>query len=365
VLEYTRSNLPQDSEQRPDLGDVLSFLEVPIFVGQTLWGFLGFDDCREERRWGAEASEVLLTTAASLGEAIRRSQTEESLRQSEARNRQLLADSQRQSQRLGLLLRLSQSLGQEVEPESLYRTAVEAISSTFSYEMVSLYLQRGDELVMQHQVGYPQWLERVPLDRGVMARSVRLGQPILVSEARHDPDFVYLLPDICSDIAVPLTVQGRTIGVINLESRTIHFGQGDLELMTAVAAQVNMAVERTLGIAALREQETFYRKVLDNLADGVTLFEDETFIYVNAAGLKSSGAERPEQLVGKTFAEWLEHASVEDAPLPSKSYVSAMDHNTAIPFTEDRFRNLRGEIVETEVAVTPMTLRGKQISVVT
>ena len=29
----------------------LSFISVPIMVGRQWWGFLGFDDCKEERNW--------------------------------------------------------------------------------------------------------------------------------------------------------------------------------------------------------------------------------------------------------------------------------------------------------------------------
>ncbi|MDX2005833.1 MAG: EAL domain-containing protein [Meiothermus sp.] len=363
VLEYTYTAqaLPPGLDPPTEPGNPRSFLEVPIFVGRALWGLLGFEDRRHERRWGEDAVGVLRTTAASLGEAVQRGQTEESLRQSEARNRELLAASERQRQRLGLLLRLSQTLGHELEPGPLYRAAVEAISATFGYGMVSLYLRQGQELVMQHQVGYPEWLERIPLGNGVMARCLRSGQPVLIEEARQDPDFVYPLPDICSDIAVPLVVRGQAVGVINLESCTHHFGPDDLELMTAVAAQVSLAVERTLSFASLREQEAFYRNVLDNLADAVTLFEGGVFSYVNPAGLRTMGAERPEQVLGLSFTDWLKHASVPGSPLPSESYLQALEHSTPIPFTEDQFRNLHGEVVDIEIAITPTAFNGKQV----
>ncbi len=63
----------------------LSFISVPIMVGRKWWGFLGFDDCKEERRWSPEAIHVLKTAAALIAGAIEREQADEKIRLSEER----------------------------------------------------------------------------------------------------------------------------------------------------------------------------------------------------------------------------------------------------------------------------------------
>ncbi|TMJ38521.1 MAG: GAF domain-containing protein [Alphaproteobacteria bacterium] len=52
----------------------LSFISVPIMVGRKWWGFLGFDDCKEERSWSSEEIHVLKTAAALIAGAIEREQ---------------------------------------------------------------------------------------------------------------------------------------------------------------------------------------------------------------------------------------------------------------------------------------------------
>lgn len=69
---------------------VLSTAIVPIFVGNTWWGFMGFDDCVEARHWLPIIVETLKIAANTLGAAIRRVQIEEALRQSEERVRSFI-----------------------------------------------------------------------------------------------------------------------------------------------------------------------------------------------------------------------------------------------------------------------------------
>ncbi|NJM92788.1 MAG: GAF domain-containing protein, partial [Rhodospirillaceae bacterium] len=62
-----------------------SFISVPIMLRAGVWGFLGLDDCQEERVWHALEIEVLKTAAALIGGAIERAATDEALRNSRER----------------------------------------------------------------------------------------------------------------------------------------------------------------------------------------------------------------------------------------------------------------------------------------
>jgi diguanylate cyclase (GGDEF)-like protein/PAS domain S-box-containing protein len=55
---------------------ILSILMVPIFIDAELWGYIGFDACRQERDWTTSDESILVAVAASLGGALKRQQTE-------------------------------------------------------------------------------------------------------------------------------------------------------------------------------------------------------------------------------------------------------------------------------------------------
>jgi PAS domain S-box-containing protein len=62
-----------------------SFISVPIMLRSGVWGFLGLDDCQEERVWHALEIDVLKTAAALIGGAIERATIDDALRNSRER----------------------------------------------------------------------------------------------------------------------------------------------------------------------------------------------------------------------------------------------------------------------------------------
>lgn len=59
---------------------ILSIIMVPILIGSHLWGYIGFDDCRTERHWSNSEEAILQAMASSLGGALRRRETEATIR---------------------------------------------------------------------------------------------------------------------------------------------------------------------------------------------------------------------------------------------------------------------------------------------
>ena len=64
---------------------VLSFVSVPVMLRRGYWGFLGFDDCRNERTWSRHEIDVLATAGGLIAGAIERAETDGRLRASEER----------------------------------------------------------------------------------------------------------------------------------------------------------------------------------------------------------------------------------------------------------------------------------------
>lgn len=83
-------DFPESERRILDLQGIISILIVPIFIEETFWGFVGFDECRYQRRWTESEETILVAAAGSIGGAIVRKRMEEALRKSEARNCALL-----------------------------------------------------------------------------------------------------------------------------------------------------------------------------------------------------------------------------------------------------------------------------------
>ncbi len=58
---------------------IRSILLVPILIEAELWGYIGFDDCHQERQWTPEEESILMAMAASISEALKRAAMESAL----------------------------------------------------------------------------------------------------------------------------------------------------------------------------------------------------------------------------------------------------------------------------------------------
>ena len=172
-----------------------------------------------------------------------RKNTEQELRASELRYRELFAAAQRQSQELSLLDRVRSALARELELPIILRTVVEAIAKTFGYTHVSLYLLQGEYLILQHQVGYDHVFERIPVSEGISGRVVRGGRAVLVEDVTSEADYLAAMAGITSEVCVPLFDRGTVVGTLNVESTLgMQLGEADLRLMGTLSEDVSIAL---------------------------------------------------------------------------------------------------------------------------
>ncbi|MGA7614753.1 MAG: EAL domain-containing protein [Thermoanaerobaculia bacterium] len=89
IVDGRVRDFPTSERRLLEPQEIRSVAVVPVFVGSDLWGFIGFDDCLEERQWASTETDALRTAAETLAAAISRQHSEAALRISEARWRQL------------------------------------------------------------------------------------------------------------------------------------------------------------------------------------------------------------------------------------------------------------------------------------
>ncbi|HTE19251.1 MAG TPA: GAF domain-containing sensor histidine kinase [Armatimonadota bacterium] len=108
---------------------------------------------------------------------------------------------------------------------------------------------------------------------GITIWVVCSGVPYVTGDVRRDPHYVMFFPDVRSEIAVPLVNRdGRTIGVINIESEQIDaFSQRDLQLLVALSNQAAIAVS----VANYRAREAALIEIGNELASSTDM--DELF----------------------------------------------------------------------------------------
>jgi GAF domain-containing protein len=99
----------------------------------------------------------------------------------------------------------------------------------------------------------------IPLDseKSLVARAARTHEGVVVNDVRTDPDFLPnpLLPDTRAEMAVPMIVGGRVLGVLDVQSETVgRFTQIDINIKTTLASQIAVALENARSFQETQKQ---------------------------------------------------------------------------------------------------------------
>jgi len=122
----------------------------------------------------------------------------------------------------------------------------------------------------------------VPLEmdeEGIIGKAARTGEYVLVSDLKLEPGFRKPegLGETRSELAVPLSMGGRVLGVLDIESTEVDgFDEADVFTAQTLADQLAVAIENarlyqeTRSMAVTEERNRMAREIHDTLAQGFT-----------------------------------------------------------------------------------------------
>jgi len=88
VIKGKVEDFPEGERKLLESQGVKSILVLPIFVNRSWWGFIGFDNCEEVRKWNKSEEEALKIISKLIGISIQRSILEKELKLREMRLKQ-------------------------------------------------------------------------------------------------------------------------------------------------------------------------------------------------------------------------------------------------------------------------------------
>ena len=195
------------------------------------------------------------------------------LQQAEARYRALLLTSDRQKRELALLNQVRAALAGALDLAEVLRTIVEAIAHTFGYPLVSLYMREGDQLVLQHQIGYAHIFKYIAVSQGVTGQVAQTGTSVLLEDVRQEPHFLEAVDGITSEICLPLLVQGQVAGVLNVESIDTRLSHDDLRVLTVLCEQIGIAIGRAWLYTEAQRARDFNTALIDTVGSLVVVLD--------------------------------------------------------------------------------------------
>ena len=94
------------------------------------------------------------------------------------------------------------------------------------------------------QYGEKVTLPKVPLGEGLVGYAALHREAVLVPDVSKDPRYIKVVDDVRSELAIPMLLKDRCIGVFDLESPELDaFTKRDVEILTLLASQAAVAIE--------------------------------------------------------------------------------------------------------------------------
>ena len=251
---------------------VVSMLVLPLRINGTWAGFIGFDNCTEERDWDKLEVDLLSAAAGAISLELEHRKSESALRERETRYRQLAENASDIQYRYRL----------ESPPAFLYVSRV--VSDRLGYSPEDHYADPE----LWRQLVHPGDLPALTL---LMETPQQLGtKPVALRFKARNGRTRWLE----FTVAPVLDATGRPVLVEGIAR--------DITEWREVQEQLKMS-------------EASFRILLEGVQDAAAIQREGRIVYANMALVTVLGFERPEQLVGRVLAQFVED-DIEEVPGP-------------------------------------------------
>ena len=148
-----------------------------------------------------------------------------------------------------LLLEVADVVNTTLDLDTTLRRVAELVRKVIDYEIFGILLlnDKTQELYFRFSVGHSHEVAdrmRIKVGEGVTGVAAQRAEAILVNDVANDPRYISAVPNVRSEIAVPLIVKNRVIGVIDIESpQPDHFTEEHKRLLTLIASRMAVGIE--------------------------------------------------------------------------------------------------------------------------
>lgn len=164
---------------------------------------------------------------------------------------------------LALVRTVGVQVANETDMDALARRVTRLIQSTFKYYYVAIFTLERNRTTLTFRssaggvgVGLAEGIT-VELGQGLVGAAAETGEQIWVDDVSAEPRFRYIdsLPETQSEVVLPLKVEERVVGVLDLQSGERNaFHPRDLLVLRALADNIAIAVEGAQLYSELRHQ---------------------------------------------------------------------------------------------------------------
>ncbi|MFW5696357.1 MAG: GAF domain-containing protein, partial [Phototrophicaceae bacterium] len=272
-IEDTRDD-PLVNEAMYDFLDSLnvrSAIAIPLQTGGQLQGLISLN-WPEPRQFSEDLRGLIDDLRAALSSVV--ASRRAYLDTVKARH-----ETERRAAEMETVARVSAATTAHLDLQELLLSVVDLTKTSFGLYHTHIYLldETGDQLVLAAGAGEAgrEMMERghaIPMTNtnSLVVKAATDLTGVIVNDVIASPHFLPnpLLPDTQSEMAIPMVIGGRVVGVLDVQSDIIdRFDDEDLRVKTVLAEQIAIAVQNAQFFAETVSQAERERQIADQLRE--------------------------------------------------------------------------------------------------
>jgi len=181
--------------------------------------------------------------------------------------------------------------------QQVYELTLDAMEQLLGFELAAFLVESKGRLGVACQRGYVEPLDfELPLDgskKGITVMAANKRKPIIVSDVTKATEYVLGSPSIRSELAVPVEIEGRIIGVLNVESKQLGaFDERDATLLQILASHAATAISNLEKREEIEKRSTQLTSLMKTSAEMIRSTELRQRLRTIAEAIKGLGWRR-------------------------------------------------------------------------
>jgi sigma-B regulation protein RsbU (phosphoserine phosphatase) len=155
---------------------------------------------------------------------------------------------ERTNRTLRTLSAISSEISSILDLDELLAKISTSVRGLIDFDAFSILLVDDEQKALRHRfsIRYDQLvnIDNIPLGKGVTGAAAESREAVRVQDTSKDPRYIASHPGIRSEVAIPLIVRDRVVGVMDLENDKIGFFTDEhVRTLTLMAPQIGNSLE--------------------------------------------------------------------------------------------------------------------------
>ena len=148
-----------------------------------------------------------------------------------------------------LLLEVADVVNTTLDLDTTLSRVAELVRKVIEYEIFAILLvnEKAQDLRIRFQVGYAREVAeriKIKIGEGVTGMAAQRREAILIDDVSKHPEYISGAPNVHSELAIPLIVKNKVIGVLNLETHEAgRFNEEHKRLLTLIGSRMAVGIE--------------------------------------------------------------------------------------------------------------------------